>query len=137
MDRPTSKLVPAGLIALMALGSLMLWIGIPVGWLWLGSKLQHGSQPSMGPYLVVIAGVIASMVVVGKLLASLDRTYARVTRTDAQVRVRLPWHRSMRGERDPVTPHSVLNVVMVATVAAAFTTFVVWFFIFAGSSLPT
>ena len=133
----TRRLVGALLIVLMAVGSVLLWIGIPVGWLYLVSQLVDSSEPSMGPYVLVLVGIPATMIVVGKLLAMLDRTYGRVTRTEARVRVQAPWHRSLRGDRAPARAHSVLDVVMVASVALAVICFAVWFFLFAGSSLPT
>jgi hypothetical protein len=133
----TRRLVGALLILLMALGSVLLWIGIPVGWLYLVSRLVDSSEPSMGPYVLVLVGIPTTMIVVGKGLAVLDRTYARVTRTQARVRVQAPWHRSLRGDRSPARARSVLDVVMVASVALAVVCFAVWFFLFAGSSLPT
>jgi hypothetical protein len=133
----TRRLVGALLILLMAAGSVLLWIGIPVGWLYLVSRLVDSSEPSMGPYVLVLVGIPTTMIVVGKGLAVLDRTYARVTRTQARVRVQAPWHRSLRGDRSPARARSVLDVVMVASVALAVVCFAVWFFLFAGSSLPT
>ena len=125
------------LIGLMAVGSVLLWIGVPVGWLYLASKLTDSSQPTMGPYVLVIVGIPATMIVVGKALAALDRTYGRVTGTALGTRVQAPWHRSMRGDRSSTRPRSVLDVVMVCSVALAVVCFAVWFFVFAGSSLPT
>ena len=130
------KLAALALIALMVLGSVMLWVGAPVFWLWVGSQIQKSSQPSMGPYLVVLVGVVASMIVIGKLLSSLNRTYSRVTGTSGRVRVRMPWHRSMRGERTSGRPTTVLDIVMVATVAVAGIVFLLWFLVLAGDPLP-
>src|SRR4051794_7299396 len=132
----TRRLVGALLILAMAVGSVLLWIGIPVGWLYLVSQLVDSSEPSMGPYVLVLVGIPATMVVMGKLLAILDRAYGRVTRTQARVRAQAPWHRSLRGDRAPARARSVLDVVMVASVALALVCFAVWFFLFAGSSLP-
>jgi hypothetical protein len=42
----------------------------------------------------------------------------------------------MRGERDTPRPRSVLDVVMIASVTLALIAFAIWFFAFAGSSLP-
>jgi hypothetical protein len=120
----------------MVLGSLMLWIGAPLFWVWLGSQLQDSSQPSLGPYLLVLAGVVVSMVVIAKLLSRLDRLYARITSREATARVRMPWHRSLRGERTSGRPTRVVDVVMVASVSAALALFGLWFFLLAGSSLP-
>jgi hypothetical protein len=132
----TSKAAAVLLIAVMVVGSLLMWLGAPLFWLWLGSQLQSGSTPSFGPYLVILVGVVASMIVLGKLLSSLDRVYGRVTNTNATVRVRLPWHRSMRGERGSGRQTRVVDIVMVVSVSGALLLFGAWFFLLAGSSLP-
>ena len=138
MARTASRTVVAALlIALMAVGSILLWLGIPVGWIYLASKMVKSSQPTMGPYLMVLAGIPVSMVIVGKLLSMLNRIYGEVTGTTPTVRVQLPWHKSMRGERGSGHPRTVLDVVMVCSVSVALLCFGVWFVLFAGSSLPT
>jgi hypothetical protein len=134
----TTKLLAVALIALMAVGSVFLWLGIPLGWVYVASKLATTSQPTMGPYLVVIFGIPISMVIVARLLGRLNRIYGEVTETTPRVRVVLPWLRSMRGERQPSSAETrtVLDVVMMISVAVALLCFGVWFFFFAGSSLP-
>lgn len=134
---PGRRVLAALLIALMAIGSILLWLGIPVGWLYLVSRLVKSSQPSMGPYVVLIVGIPASMIVVGKALSKLNRVYGEVTGTTPTMRVRSPWMKSMRGERDSGRQRTVLDVVMVWSVALALLCFGVWFFAFAGSSLPS
>ena len=131
------RLLAALLIALMAIGSILLWLGIPVGWLYLVSRLVKSSQPSMGPYVLLIIGIPASMIVVGKALSKLNRLYGEVTGTTPTMRARSPWMRSMRGERESGRERTVLDVVMVWSVALALLCFGVWFFAFAGSSLPS
>jgi hypothetical protein len=125
------------LILLMAVGSIMMWIGLPLAWLYVGSKLQNGGQPTMGPYVVVIVGIPVSMVIVGRLLSRLNRMYGRLTGTTPTVRAQVPWLKSMRGERGSTRPHTVLDAVMVVSVTIALIAFGLWFFLLAGSSLPT
>ena len=124
------------LILLMAVGSIAMWLVVPIGLVYLASQLQDSSQPSLGPYLVVIFGLPIGMVIIGKLLGGLDRYYHRVTGTERDVRVQLPWMKSMRGERDSTRPFRMLNVVMVVSVSLAAICFGIWFFFFAGSSIP-
>lgn len=131
------RLLGALLIGLMTVGSVLLWIGVPVGWLYLASRLTDSPQPSMGPYLLVLGGIPTTMVAVGKGLAVLDRTYGRVVGTTPAARAQAPWHRSLRGDRRAVRARSVLDVVMVLSVGLAVVCLAVWFFVFAGSSLPT
>jgi len=133
--QPVAKVA---LIALMAVLSVTLWLGIPIGWLWIGSQLQTGSQATgFGPYLIVLAGIVVSVVAVAKVLAALNRAYGRLAGVEATVRVRMPWHRSMRGEDDSRHDHSVLDVVMVISVSGAALALTIWFFFFAGSPLPS
>lgn len=126
-----TKIVAVMLIALMGVGSILMWVGVPFLWIWGVSQSVETSQPTLGPYVLLLFGIPASMVVVGKLLGRLNRLYGEVTRTTPEVRVVLPWHRSMRGERDAGHPRTVLDVVMVVSVSLALLTMGVWFFFFA------
>lgn len=125
------------LIVLMALGSVMLWIGIPVGWLYLASQLVDTSQPTLGPYILIIFGIPITMVIFGKALFSLDRAFERVTGRRSETSFRPAWLKSMRGERTTARRLTVLEGVMIISVSLALLAFGVWFFLFAGSSLPT
>jgi hypothetical protein len=130
------KLKQTGLIALMALGGLMLWLGNPVIWLWIGSHTTGSQQGRMGPYMLVGFGILVSTVIVALALARLNRLYQSVTGHVSTVRVRLPWLRSLRGEQDARPEVTVLDFVLVATAVSAILTFAIWFFVLAGSPLP-
>ncbi|UGS35259.1 hypothetical protein [Capillimicrobium parvum] len=132
-----SRPVALVLILLMAAGSVAMWVVVPVLWLWLGSKLQEGSSPSLGPYLLVIVGIPVTMVIIGKVLSRLDRLYAAVLRAPRRQRVQASWQKSMRGERGSTRQRTILDSVMVVSVSVALLAFGVWFFGFAGSSLPS
>jgi hypothetical protein len=125
------------LVAMMAVGSVALWIGAPFAWIWFASQLQNGPQPSFGPYLAVAAGMPTTMFMIGKFLAMLDRSFSNVTgynRTDN--RVPRPWLKSMRGERGSAHKRTVLDIVMMVSVAIAGLAMAVWFFGFAHSGNP-
>jgi hypothetical protein len=125
------------LIAAMAIGSVAMWIAIPIGWLWIGSQLTDSTQAALGPLMVVGVGIIVSLIGVGKLLTTLNAAYSRVAGEQVTVRIQLPWMRSMRGERNAGIPASVLDVIMVISVGLAIVALVLWFFLLAGSSLPS
>jgi hypothetical protein len=131
------KSAKAGLIALMILSALMLWLGNPVIWLWIGSQVTTSQQGSFGPYVLVAVGILASTIAVAIVMARLNRLYERVSGEAATVRVRLPWLRSLRDERAPDTRITVLDLILVSTAVAGVTAFVVWLLFFAGSSLPS
>jgi multisubunit Na+/H+ antiporter MnhB subunit len=136
MSGMSRRAAAAVLVAGMAVAAMLLWIGIPLGWLWIGSQLVDSSQPSMGPYMVVVIGIIASVVIDAVVISRLNRQYERVMGSRGQIRVQLPWLKSMRGERERSRDISVLDVIMVGTVTLAALAAGIWFFFFAGSSLP-
>jgi hypothetical protein len=132
----TTKPIAVLLVLMMAVGSVVLWIGIPVGWVWIASRTVKTSQPSFGPYLLVLCATPVSMWLWGRLLFRLNDLYSRLTGQTHEVRAQLPWHRSMRGERTVSRPTTVLDMVMIVSVSIALLAFGIWFFFFAGSSIP-
>lgn len=105
------------LILAMVIGCLFLWVGVPLGWLWIGSQIQ--ASASLGTALMItLLGAVTTIVVVAPLLGRLNR-----------------WHVELREARDqPVGEHSVLEVLLVVSAAMATLGFGVWFFGFSGSS---
>jgi hypothetical protein len=124
------------LIALMAIGSVVMWIGVPVALIYAASRLADSPKPSMGPYVLILVGLPLGMMAVGKLLGALDRYHGRVTGLDDGKPQQAAWMKSMRGERERKRRRSVLDSVMMISVGVALLLFGVWFFAFAGSSLP-
>jgi hypothetical protein len=129
------KSAKAGLIALMVLGALMLWVGSPVIWLWIGSQVSSSQQAGFGPYMLVGTGILVSTILVALFLARINRLYEQVSGQETTVTVRLPWLRSLRDERNPVTRITVLDLILVTTAVTAIVAAVVWFFLFAGSPI--
>ena len=123
------------LVALMAIGSVVMWIGVPLALVYIASKLADTPNPSLGPYLLIILGLPIGMALVGKGLGALNRAHIRLTGTEVD-EYRPGWTRSMRGEQRVDRRGGVLDKVMIVSVAVAAVVFAVWFFGFAGSSLP-
>jgi hypothetical protein len=124
------------LVLAMALGSVFMWLGLPAALVYLASQLSDSGEPSMGPYLLVIIGLPVGMAIVAKGLGALDRLHGKLTRTGDDAPHRAPWLRSMRGERTVQRRGGVLDRVMVISVCLAILAAAIWFFAFAGSSLP-
>jgi hypothetical protein len=150
MRTPTAKSPPALparnrlaadlLLLLMVLGSPVLWIGIPLGAMWVASKLaenveQHGS--------LAILISIAGMLLFAFVLAWLNGLYLRFT-TGADSPSRPPryaWNRSMRdepyraGARKPGDPpwrvRGPLEPILAWSFAIALVALIVWFFVLA------
>jgi hypothetical protein len=123
-------------VALMAVGSVVMWLGVPLGLVYVASRLDDTPNPTLGPYLLVILGLPVGMAVVGKGLGALNRAHVRLTGAETD-EYRPGWTRSMRGERRVDRRNGVLDKVMIVSVAVAGIAFAVWFFGFAGSSVPT
>ena len=101
---------------IMVGASLLLWIGVPAGWLWIGSQVQ-GSTGNVGTAIaVMLLGAILSIVALAWLLGRLNRVHEHL--------------RAQRGA-DPNGPQ-LLEVVLVVTAAVALVGFAIWFFVFAG-----
>jgi hypothetical protein len=89
----------------------------------------------MGPYALLLIGIVLTCVAIGKGLASLNRYYARMTGSTPKVRVVLPWRRSLRGgrsqkrETDGRLPVSVLDVIQVISVVLAVLSFSTWYLV--------
>jgi len=109
----------AGLVVLiMFIGSLVLWIGTPLLWLWVGSQIQ-GATSSLGAALgAMFIGVIATIAVIASILAKLSNVYRANCRS--------------RGLDDP--GHFVLESVLVVSAGFTIVAFILWFFLFAGTS---
>jgi hypothetical protein len=134
---PHRRLAAWGLVLLMGIGSVAMWLVTPAFWLWVASRMTSSTQPSAGPYLLVIAGTVVTMIAIGRGLGSLNRAHQRVIGAGDERRRQATWMRSMRGERQTAErPQGVLEVVMLVSVGVALAVMAVWFFGFAGSSLP-
>jgi hypothetical protein len=101
---------------IMVGASLALWIGVPAGWLWIGSQVQ-GSTGSVGPAIaVMLIGAVISIVALAWVLGRLNRVHEHL--------------REARGVESTGPP--LLEVVLVVTAAVALIGFAIWFFVFAG-----
>ena len=124
-----------GLIALMLACGLMMWLGSPVLWLWVGAQLTNSQQPQLGPYMVVAIGILATTIALVYALSRLNRAYENLIGGQRTVRVRVPWMRNFSEHHQP-TELTVFDAVLVFTALTALVAFVAWFFFVAGSPLP-
>ncbi len=121
----------------MLLASLSLWTAIPLSWIYIGSKVSHTQFPSGGPYLVVAVGIIASVVIVAWLIARLNGLYVRITGTNRLTPMRPSWLKSMRDTTPSAGTTTVVEAVLMGSVLLAALALTIWFFLLAGSPLPS
>ena len=117
----------------MALGSLALWIAIPVAWLWLTRDLQ----PLATRFLVVIAGCAITMVAAGAVLFRLEAIYARVTGTPPPVIEPPRYLRTVADERRPRRRLTLLEAFLVASALVALAALIGWWAFLADSPNPS
>jgi hypothetical protein len=130
-----------GLVTASALCSINLWTGAPLFAVWVGSKVQGNlNNLSMTAVFSVIAVLAAMVFGLAFVLTWLNSKYDELTGRPPAARHTSPWLRSMRDEREEDTRRkygiSAVERVVVISVVAAVLAFEIWFFFFAGSSLP-
>jgi hypothetical protein len=130
-----------GLVTASALCSINLWTGAPLFAVWVGSKVQGNlNNLSMTAVFSVVAVLAATVFLLALVLTWLNAKYDELTGRPPAARQTSPWLRSMRDEREENVRRkygiSAVERVVVVSVVVAVLAFEVWFFFFAGSSLP-
>jgi hypothetical protein len=107
----------AVLVLLMLAGCLTLWVGAPLGWLWVGSQIQ--ASASLGTALIAtMAGFVATTVLLVIFLSWLNRRHA-----------------ALRARRDrPSGRYGILEPMLALSAGIAVAGFAIWFFGFSGAS---
>jgi len=106
------------LTLIMLCGGLVLWVGVPLLWLYVGSQVQVSTGSLGAALLVVMIGVLVSIAVVVALLGWLSRKRGEL--------------RVARGLEDH--GQVALEGVMAVSATIAVLGFGAWFFLFSGSS---
>ncbi len=131
-ERRTHRARSAALILAMSVVSLFMWIGVPLGWLWIAAQVSTDYQAI---YLWALFAIPLTMVAVGWVLYRLNTIYIRVSHEPAGPR-QTPWLRSQAADRSSSEPRRALDVIMACSVGLAMTLLAVWFLFYAGSPLP-
>ena len=106
------------MVAMMFLGSLVLWVGMPLGCLYIGSRVEAATH-SVGASLVAMAGgVVVGIGLIVPALGFLNRKHIEV--------------RAARGLDD--YGQAPLEAVLVISAAVALFGFGIWFFFFSGAA---
>ena len=106
------------LVIIMLGGGVLLWIGVPLAWLYIGSQVQS-STDSLGTALAVMMfGVIVSIAVIVAALGWLSRKHAEL--------------RAARGLEDQ--GQTALEATMTVSAGVAILGFGFWFFFLSGTS---
>jgi NADH:ubiquinone oxidoreductase subunit 5 (subunit L)/multisubunit Na+/H+ antiporter MnhA subunit len=122
-ERPFPQRLAAGfLLLVLAVGSLALWLVLPLAWLWAASKLTDSGTTH---FAASILGLPVAIILFGVGLAWVNRLYMRVRWSNVappQAEDEEEERRIMRGPLEPM---------VVASLAIALAVFVAWFFVLA------
>ncbi len=125
------------LVLLMIVAALSMWTVIPLGWVWVGSRISKSQAPSGGPYMVVFVGIVVSILLISWLLGRLNRIYMHITGSNTVEPIRPAWLKSLRDSEGHRPYPTVLETVIVSSVVLAIFAATAWFFLLAGSPLPS
>jgi hypothetical protein len=105
------------LVVIMFVGSVVLWIGVPAGWLWIGSRIEPagGLAAAVGAMMI---GMLLTIALLVTFLAWVNRKHVEL--------------QEARGAF--VGDATALELVLVWSAIVAVAGFTVWFFGFSGSS---
>jgi hypothetical protein len=101
----------------MLFGSLVLWIGVPVVWLWIGSRIQPtgGLATAVGAMMI---GMLLTIALLVTFLAWVNRKHVELQEARGAI----------------AGPATALELVLVGSAVVAILAFGVWFFGFSGTS---
>jgi hypothetical protein len=109
-------------VLIMLVGSIVMWIGAPLLWVWVGSQIEGATSSISASIGAAFIGSVLTIVFVAGLLSKLSNVYRA--------------NRRSRGLDDP--GHVVLEAVLVVSAGIALVVFVIWFFFLAGADpLPS
>jgi hypothetical protein len=128
----TKAVVLAALAVVIVLGSLFLWIGIPVLLLWAGGQLTNTNT---GFLFAALASIPLAMVGFGWLLYRVNAVYERLHGAGAGSAEHSPWLQSLSAERGRLrrekAPRRLIDVAMTGSAIVAIVLLLVWFFFLA------
>lgn len=135
--RPTGVRVRAAvLVAGMAIGSIVLWFGIPLFWVVVASQVLSSASPTMAPIMLVLVATPVTMVFFAPLLGRMDHAHRELRGAVRKGPRRAAWNKSMRDSSADHADHGILEFVMIVSVAVALAAAGGWLALFGKMSLP-
>jgi heme/copper-type cytochrome/quinol oxidase subunit 2 len=104
------------ILTMMLGGSLVLWVGVPLGWLYVGAQVQSKTNSLGAAMGAMFVGVVSSIVAIVAGLGWLNRKHIELREAQG--------HESHGG--------TMLEAVMTVSAAIAVIAFAIWFFVIEG-----
>jgi hypothetical protein len=120
-----------GRLAVVVLG-IVIGLGVPVGWIWVGSQVQSTTAPSWTALAVVHVGMISTLLIIAAVFSTL------AARGRQRGGSRADWMRGMTEARRANSIGDVhpLELIIFLAVFIDVVVFLVWFFAFADPGTP-
>jgi hypothetical protein len=113
------------------IGVLVLGIGVPLLWVFIASKMSDTFlKVPLLPLFVMVVGLFISYMLLAMVVSRFDKE------RQAMGPARMSWNRSLGAERKVDNPTTQWERVFITTCVVMTFLFEIWFFVFAGSSLP-
>jgi hypothetical protein len=123
-------LLPLKVLAFVT-GVAVLGAGIPLAWVWIASRLSHTFlKLPLLPLFVMVLGLLVTYMALASVVARFDKERASLGPP------RMSWNRAMSDTRHGGPQLTQWERVFVTTAITVAICFEIWFFLFAGSSLP-
>ena len=110
--RRAAGLASFAVLVIEALGTVLMWVPIPLAWFWIGARVYDLTGSILADGVVVLGGFLATVILVMHLLTRLDLVWVSLRR------------RAGHEQRD-----GALNQVVVASATFGIIGFWVWFHI--------
>jgi hypothetical protein len=128
----SERIEVASLAVVIVLGSLVLWIGVPVAGIWVAGQI---TTDAVGAVLFALVAVPAAMVALGWLLYRASGRYEALRGTERRAPSPPAWRSSLSEERATERRRRggrpLIDIAMTVSAVTAVLVLSVWFFFFA------
>lgn len=116
----------------VAMASVVVGLGIPGLWIWVGSQFQESTAPSFTALAIVHVGLIGTLLLVAGFFSFF------VARSKEKAKARSNWMQGQSEERrkETITDVHPLELVIFFAVFIDIVAVMVWFFFFADVNAP-
>jgi hypothetical protein len=126
------RLAAACLAVAIVAGSALVWIGVPVGGIWVAGRVTGDGIAAL---LLALVAIPAAMTAVGWLLGQASARYEELRGRPADQPGPPSWRASLSedraGNRRARRPRRLLDAAMTISASTALVLLVIWFFFFA------
>ena len=133
--RRPHTLLAVAVAAVMLVFALSIWTLIPLDWIWIGSQLAATQFPSIGPYVLVFVGIVATILITAWIIGRLNDLYVGLTGTATVAPLRASWLRSVRDSQATYGQPRLVEVILILSAILALAAFIFWFLFYAGSPI--